>query len=150
MCTTHQIRNYLGRISQPFLDRIDICVEVEKIQYEDLQNVRSEETSERIRERVCAAREIQKRRYQELGILTNSQLKVKEVEKYCHLGAKEKRMMQQAFERMNLTARMYYKVLAVARTIADLDGRENIELVHLAEALSYRTMAQKYWGGGES
>ncbi|MBQ8559253.1 MAG: YifB family Mg chelatase-like AAA ATPase [Tyzzerella sp.] len=150
MCTTPQIRNYLGRISQPFLDRIDICVEVEKIQYQDLQNEGEEETSQTIRERVSAAREIQRKRYQELGILTNSELKVKDVEKYCHLGVKEERMMRQAFERMNLTARMYYKVLAVARTIADLEGKENIELVHLAEALSYRSMDQKYWGGGEA
>lgn len=149
MCTSTQIRNYLGRLSQPLLDRIDICVEVEKVQYADLQNGQQEETSEQIRKRVAAAREIQRKRYAELGILTNSQLRAKDMGRYCHLGPKEEQMMRQAFERMNLTARLYYKVLAVARTIADLEGKEHIELAHLGEALSFRSMDKKYWGGGE-
>ena len=145
MCTTAQVRNYLGKISQPLLDRIDICVEVEKVNYEDLHTVPKEETSEAIRKRVCQAREIQKERYRHLGIFTNSQLLVKDMDRYCHLGKEQEKMMRQAFEKMGLTARTYYKVLCVARTIADLDGREEIELCHLREALSYRTMDQKYW-----
>lgn len=149
ICSMPQIRNYLGKISQPLLDRIDICVEVEKIQYQDLQNAKKEESSEQIRKRVAAARKIQQKRYERLGILTNAQLRGKDIEAYCHLGAKEEQMMQQAFERMNLTARMYYKVLSVARTIADLEGKEDIELVHLGEALSFRSIDKKYWGGGE-
>lgn len=149
MCSAPQIRNYLGRISQPLLDRIDICVEVEKVQYQDLQSMRKEETSEQIRKRVCAAREIQKERYQGTEILTNAQLRGKDMGNFCPLGEKERQMMKQAFESMNLTARMYYKVLAVARTIADLEGKENIELAHLGEALSFRSMDKKYWGRGE-
>ena len=149
MCSSTQIRNYLGRISQPLLDRIDICVEVEKVQYKDLQGAKREETSEEIRGRVCAAREIQRERYRGTGILTNAQLRGKDVERFCPLGTKENQMMQQAFERMNLTARMYYKILTVARTIADLEGKEHIELGHLGEALSFRSIDKKYWERGE-
>ena len=148
VCTSVQIRNYLGRLSQPFLDRIDLCVEVEKIRYQDLKEARREESSEEIRKRVCAARSVQRKRYQNCRVSTNGELCVKEVEQYCRLGLEEEKMMRRAFEQMNLTARMYYKVLAVARTIADLEGEEKITAVHLGEALSYRSMDQKYWGGG--
>ena len=71
------------------------------------------------------------------------------MERFCPLGTKENQMMQQAFERMNLTARMYYKILTVARTIADLEGKEHIELGHLGEALSFRSIDKKYWERGE-
>ena len=149
MCTTAQIHKYLGKISQPLLDRIDLCVDVEKVNYEDLQGGHEEESSVVIRNRVCKARELQKERYQEKGILTNSQLCAKDMEVYCALGMQEERFMKQAFERMNLTARTYYKVLCVARTIADLEGSEKITLVHLREALSYRMIDKKYWGRDE-
>ena len=148
-CTTTQIHKYLGKISQPLLDRIDLCVDVEKVNYEELQGGQKEESSAVIRERVCRAREIQKKRYQDVGILTNSQLGAKDIERYCHLGVQEETFMGQAFERMNLTARTYYKVLCVARTIADLEGAEEISLVHLREALSYRMLDKKYWGREE-
>lgn len=149
MCTTTQIHKYLGKISQPLLDRIDLCVEVEKVNYEDLQGGLQEESSSAIRERVCRARVIQKERYQERGFLTNSQLSVKDMAEYCQLGKQEERLMRQAFEQMNLTARTYYKVLCVARTIADLEGEEDISLVHLKEALNYRMIDKKYWGRNE-
>lgn len=149
LCTTTQIHKYLGKISQPLLDRIDLCVDVEKVNYEDLQNGQAEESSAEIRDRVCRAREVQKERYREKGILTNSQLLAKDIEKYCQLGVQEEKFMRQAFERMNLTARTYYKVLCVARTIADLEEAEEISLVHLREALSYRMIDKKYWGRDE-
>ena len=149
LCTTSQIHKYLGKISQPLLDRIDLCVDVEKVNYEDLQNGQVEESSAEIRDRVCRAREVQNERYREKGILTNSQLLAKDIEKYCHLGVQEEKFMRQAFERMNLTARTYYKVLCVARTIADLEEAEEISLVHLREALSYRMIDKKYWGRDE-
>ena len=149
LCTTSQIHKYLGKISQPLLDRIDLCVDVEKVNYEDLQNGQVEESSAEIRDRVCRAREVQKERYREKGILTNSQLLAKDIEKYCQLGVQEEKFMRQAFERMNLTARTYYKVLCVARTIADLEEAEEISLVHLREALSYRMIDKKYWGRDE-
>ena len=147
-CTYGQIQKYLGKISQPLLDRFDICVEVERVQYEDLMDIEKGESSAQIRDRVIRAREIQKERYKEVGILTNSQLTVKQMEQYCLLGIEEEKLMKQAFQKMNMTARIYYKVLGIARTIADLSGKEQIEVPHLREALCYRMIDKKYWGGG--
>ena len=144
-CSEMQIRSYLNRISQPLLDRIDLCVEVAKVPYEALVDQTEEESSETIQKRVVKAREIQKKRYQTMGIHTNSQLNVKQIEEICVLDEASKKLMEQAFERMGLTARSYHKVLSVARTIADLDEAEKIEVKHLREALSYRTMNLKYW-----
>ena len=143
-CTTPQIQSYLGKLSQPFLDRIDICVEVPKVQYTDLTENRKEEHSEDIRRRIIRAREIQKARYEGTSIYTNAQIGIKENEQYCKLKLTEQDMMRQAYERLNLTARTYHKVLHVARTIADLEGKTEIEGKHLREALSYRSMNVKY------
>ena len=146
-CTPSQIQSYLGKISQPMLDRIDMCVEVERVQYDDLQEEYAAESSETIQERVCRARKIQAERYRNLGIFTNSELSPKQVEEFCALGKEEQDMMKQAFQVMQLTARKYYKILMVARTIADLEGAEQIQMTHLREALSYRMVDSKYWGG---
>ena len=146
-CTPSQIQAYLGKISQPLLDRIDMCVEVERVQYEELKEKQEAETSAVIQERVCRAREIQVKRYSDLGILTNSELNSKQTQKFCVLDEEGEKMMRQAFEVMQLTARKYYKILTVARTIADLDQSENIKTTHLREALSYRMVDTKYWGG---
>ena len=146
-CTPSQIQSYSGRVSQPLLDRIDICVEVERVKYEELNMEREEESSVPIRERVLQARKIQEKRYQKIGIYTNSQLRAKDIPEYCALGEKEERLMRQAFEYFGLTVRKYHKVLGVSRTIADLEGKENIEAHHLREALSYRTPEKNYWGG---
>ncbi len=146
MCTTAQIRNYLGKVSQPILDRIDLCVEVERVAYEELQ-VKEAEDSETIRKRIIRAREIQETRFQGKPILTNSQMSTKEIEQYCKLDADCKKMLKQAYTRLGMTARQYYKVLCVARTIADLEQQEMIALRHLKEAISYRMIDQKYWGG---
>ncbi len=145
-CTPWEIQKYLGRISQPFLDRIDICVEAPRIQYADISQKGEEESSEQIRNRVIKVRQIQQKRYEGTGILTNSMLSVKELDKFCHLKAEGECLMKQAFTALNLTARTYHKILRVARTIADMDGRESIEPVDLKEAISYRTMDKKYWG----
>ena len=145
LCTSTQIQAYLSKISQPLLDRIDICVEAERVAYEDLQGAR-EESSKDIRERVIMARERQKERYKGEGITTNSQLNAEKIKRYCILGSEEEKMMRQAFEKLNLTARMYHKILCVARTIADLAGEEKIGLAHLREAIGYRTLDKKYWG----
>ena len=146
-CTTAQIQSYLGKISHPLLDRIDLCVEVERVNYEDLYEGAEAESSESIRERVMCARERQKERYKDLQIMTNSELSSKEVELFCPLGEEEKQMMKKAFSTMNLTARRYYKILMVARTIADLDNSDAIKEKHLREALGYRIVDEKYWGG---
>ena len=129
------------------LDRIDLCVEVDRVQYEELHQETQEESSEVIQKRVCRAREKQAERYKNIGISTNGELSSKEVERFCMLGKTEEELMKQAFVSMNLSARKYYKILAVARTIADLDEEDCIQVRHLREALAYRMIDEKYWGG---
>lgn len=149
-CTPGQIQNYLGKLSQPFLDRVDICVEAPKVEYEELKLSHAiqeqEESSAEIRERVCRAREIQNKRYRGEEVRFNAMMRVGELEKYCDLGTQEEKLMKQAFDRLALTARSYHKILKVARTIADLEGKERIETAHLTEAVGYRTLDKKYWG----
>lgn len=145
-CTTTQIRGYLGKLSQPLLDRIDICVEVPKVEYDDLTEEIREEASEAIRERIVKARRIQWERYRNCEIKANAHLSIKDMEKYCALDSEGDKIMRQAYEQLGLTARTYHKVLGVARTIADLEGAEDIQGKHLREALTYRTMDAKYWG----
>lgn len=145
-CTQVQIQQYLSRISQPFLDRMDICVEAPQVQYEDLNVKRSQESSEVIRKRVCKTREIQKKRYEGTKIFSNARLGVQEIETYCKLGTEEEKLMKQAFTAMGLTARTYHKILKVARTIADMEGEDEILLPHVKEAIGYRTLDKKYWG----
>ena len=146
LCSDHQIQQYLSGISQPFMDRMDLCAEAPKVEYEKLRGRGEAEESSVIRERVCHAREIQKNRYREEKFLVNAHLGVKELEKYCVLGKEEDDLMRKAFAQYHLTARTYHKVLKTARTIADLASEERIRANHLREALSYRAMDQKYWG----
>lgn len=136
-CTPAQIQAYLGKISQPFLDRIDLCVEAGRVDYENLTEQKKGEASAEIRMRVCRVRNLQKERYEGKKIRRNTQLEGELLKKYCALGTKEEAMMRQAFERFSLTARSYHRILRVARTIADLDGREKISEEHLSEALGY-------------
>jgi magnesium chelatase family protein len=145
-CTPVQIQQYLGKVSQPFLDRMDLCIEAPKVKYEMLINGCREEESMDIRERVCRARDIQNKRYEKLKITTNSMMSVNELEQYCILGGREKRLIKQAFSSLGLTARAYHKILKVSRTIADLDGDMIIGEKHLKEAIAYRTIDKKYWG----
>lgn len=145
-CTPGQIQHYLGKISQPFLERMDICVEAPKIEYKDLHTEKCRESSADIRKRVCAARKLQTQRYGKERSISNAMLGVEELKRWCRLGTQEEAMMETAFSRLGLTARTYHKILKVARTIADLDGKENIEMLHLQEAIGYRAMDKKYWG----
>lgn len=145
-CTPGQIRQYLGKISQPFLDRIDICIETPRIQYEELIMDKKAENSEEIRKRVEDARKIQSNRYKDKKILTNAMLSVGEMKDYCKLGEAEEELMKKAFSSLNLTARTYHKILRVSRTIADLEGEDKISTLHIKEAIGYRTIDKKYWG----
>ena len=149
-CTPGQIQKYLGKISQPFLDRMDICIETPKVVYQDLdrdwKNLSDEETSETIRRRVTEARNIQRERYKGTDIRTNAVLGPREIGHYVELGDRERRMMELAFEQIGLTARTYHKILRVARTIADLDHSEKVTEKHLKEAIAYRSLDKKYWG----
>ena len=144
-CSPAQIQMYLNKISRPFLDRIDLCVEAEAVSYEDLTSERRAESSAQIRKRVCRVRETQKERYRGMEITVNGMLDEKGLKRYCALGAEEKRLMEQAFSVMELTARGYHRILKTARTIADLEGEEQIRESHLKEALGYRMVDKKYW-----
>ncbi|TAH63834.1 MAG: ATP-binding protein [Gottschalkiaceae bacterium] len=145
-CSQKNIERYLGKISGPLLDRIDIHIEVTPVNYSELDNHTDKiESSKEIRERVNKARDIQVNRYKGENIFSNSQLSPKNINKYCKLDTKGKKLIKEAFERLGLSARAYNKVLKVARTIADLDGKENIESCHLAEAIQYRSLDRKYW-----
>ena len=145
-CTPVQIQRYLGKISQPFLDRIDICIEVPRVKFDELRSNVKEESSEMIRKRIQKARKRQINRYQEAGSKYNASLTSVEIEKYCKLNKECEKMMSQAFEVMSLTARTYHKILKVARTIADLDESEQICMEHLQEAFMYRNIDKKFWG----
>ena len=144
-CTPAQIQMYLSRISRPFLDRIDLCVEAPRIRYEELTEDKKSESSAEIRERVYQARKIQKERYRGTGIMTNAMLGADDIKKYCRLGPAENKLMERAFTMMELTVRAYYRIIKTARTIADMDGEEKIGEQHLREALGYRMVDKKYW-----
>ncbi len=146
-CSENEILKYLGRISGPILDRIDICIEAAKIDVSELSHGTScNETSAQIRKRVMEAVKIQQRRFEKDKIRFNSEMNPMQIQKYCRLGMKEQRLMEQIFNTMDLSARAYHKVLRLARTIADLDGAEQIEARHLTEAACYRMMDAKYFG----
>ena len=144
-CSPQAIQKYMGRISGPLLDRIDIQVEVTPVKYEKLQGNEIIETSAKIKERVNKARKIQQKRYENLEIHSNSQLTPTLIEKYCKLGEKEKQILKKAFDTLGLSARAHDRILKVARTIADLDEKENIEIAHITEAIQYRNLDKKYW-----
>lgn len=144
-CTEKSISKYMGKISGPLLDRIDIQVEVTPVKYQKLESDEQPETSDQIRARVNKARKIQIQRYLNLGIYSNSELTPKLIEKYCKLDEKGKRILQNAFQKLGLSARAHGRILKVARTIADLDEKENIEASHILEAIQYRNLDRKYW-----
>lgn len=144
-CTKEQIRKYLSKISGPLLDRIDLQIEVSRVPYQKLDSNKKEETSEEIRKRVNKARKIQLERYKGQEIFSNSELPPALIEKYCKLDSKSKKILEDAFEKLGLSARAYGRVLKVARTIADLDNSRNIKTQHLAEAIQYRSLDRKYF-----
>lgn len=145
-CSINQVKRYLNRISQPLLDRFDICIEAMQMNYKELEAKRKEESSEEIRKRVSIARNMQIERYKGQNIYFNSQLTPRTIKKYCKLDRKEQMLLEQAFIKMNLSARAYHRILKCARTIADLDQSEQIKEKHISEAICYRSLDQKYWG----
>lgn len=144
-CTPQAISRYMGKISGPLLDRIDIQIEVTPVKYQKLEGEQLSESSEKIKKRVDRARKIQQIRYHEHGIYSNSELTPALIEQYCKLDIKCKKLLQNAFEKLGLSARAHARILKVARTIADLDNKEQIETKHLAEAIGYRSLDRKYW-----
>lgn len=136
----------MGKISGPLLDRIDIHIEVTPVKYEKLESEEQVETSEQIKARVNRARKIQLERYKNNKIFSNSELTPKLIEKYCKLDENGKRILENAFKKLGLSARAYGRILKVSRTIADLAGEEKILASHIAEAIQYRNLDRKYWG----
>ena len=139
-CSPIDIKRYHKRISGPFLDRIDLFVEVPRLTKEELVGKPAGEPSETIRGRVRAARERQRARLQADGLWVNAQMGVREIRKYCILSPEAQALLEGAIDRFGLSARAYSRVLKVARTIADLDGHEEIGPAHVAEAVQYRAM----------
>lgn len=145
-CTPAQIEKYRNRISSPLLDRLDIHIEMNEIDYDELTSKASGESSASIRERVCAARRLQRERYKDDGIMFNSQLTPQLMRKYCRMTADAQAMLKQAYEKLRLSARAYTRVIKVARTIADISCDEMIGKQHILEAVQYRGVDDKYWG----
>ena len=147
-CSNTSLRRYFDRISQPLLDRMDICVEAPALSYEDLTGKgKKGESSKEIQKRVVECHEIQCERYKGESFLHNSAIPASRLEEFCSLGKKEQKYMESIYEKMNLTARTYHKILRVARTIADLEQQNEISITHLNEAICYRNVDEKFWGG---
>ena len=144
-CSPAQIHRYLGKISGPLLDRVDLHIHVQPVEYAKLAGEEKAESSAQIRERVNRAREIQRERYQELGIFCNANLSAQHLNTFCPLGQAENSVLEAAFQRLGLSARAYGRIVKVARTIADLAGEENISYLHIAEAVQYRSLDRKFF-----
>ena len=140
-----QIQRYLSKISGPILDRIDIQVEVEPVKYDDLSSKEVLETSEDIRKRVEKARRIQLERYKNEKIYNNANLSARQIKKYIILDEKLEKIIEFAFKKFKFSARSFNKILKLTRTIADLDGSEEIKEEYLLEAIRYRSLSNKYW-----
>ena len=140
-----EMQRYMNKLSGPLLDRIDIHIEVQKVEFEQLAEKRKGESSLAIRERVLKAREVQAQRYKNLNINYNAQMGSKEIEQYCELDDVSKNLIKNAMERLNLSARAYDRILKVARTIADLESSENINASHISEAIQYRSLDRDFW-----
>ena len=147
VCGPGVVQKYLNRISGPLLDRIDIHIEVVPVPFEELSKKTQTETSAEIRERVVKCREIQHRRFAELSIFCNAQMDAKQLRQYCVLNDDCQALLKTAMEKLGLSARAYDRIIKVARTVADLAQSENIETVHLAEAIQYRSLDREHWAG---
>ena len=143
--TQAEMQRYINKLSGPLLDRIDIHIEVQKVEFEQLSDQRKGESSREIRNRVLKAREIQEARYQKLNISYNAQMGAKEIEQFCQLDSASLNLIKMAMDRLNLSARAYDRILKVARTIADLSESENIQSNHIAEAIQYRSLDRDFW-----
>ncbi|MFH1622890.1 MAG: ATP-binding protein [Candidatus Omnitrophota bacterium] len=147
ICTPNQIQRYRSKISGPLLDRIDIHIEVPRIEYKDLTSERICETSAQIRERVNKARAIQRERFSAIGVFCNASMSHKQIRKYCVLGKEEKALLKMAMTELNLSARAYDRILKVSRTIADVEGSDDIKTDHISEAIQYRSLDRDIFFG---
>lgn len=144
-CSEVEVKKYLSRISGPILDRIDVMTEAPRVDIRQLSADMRNESSAKIKARVMEARERQKSRYKGTRYRFNAELGAGDIKEYCRLGDREQEMMEEVFTRMNLSARAYHKIIKVARTIADLDQKQNISTEHLGEAVCYRMNDSRYY-----
>ena len=139
-CTMPQILRYRSKISGPLMDRIDLHVEVPAVKYRDLTGETSGEDSETIKARVNKARGVQRERFTAKKIYSNAQMTSRHLKKYCQIGETSKTLLEQAIDKLGLSARAYTRILKIARTIADLEGVEDIATHHISEAIQYRSL----------
>ena len=144
-CTSGEIAHYLGKISQPLLERIDICTEVPAVSFSKMKKKIPGESSAQIRKRVEAVQEIQRERYKEEKFCFNGELDGRNLEKYCVMTGGADKLLEQAYEQFQFSTRAYHKILKTARTIADMESSEKIKEEHICEALAYRAYDKKYW-----
>lgn len=144
-CPQSRVEKYLAKVSGPLLDRLDIHVDVEPVEFSDLSSVSNEEPSKDIRDRVEKARILQRERYKNFNFSQNSKLCGAALKQFCKLSSSARRLLEDVFKKFGMSARAYDKILKVSRTIADLDGEHLIQDGHVAEAVQYRTMDRKYW-----
>lgn len=145
-CTSNAVTKYLGKISGPMLDRLDIHVEVPPVKYDELKDDgNSAESSAEIKARVDKARKIQNERYKDENITCNARLTPKMLKKYCVLSEDAENILAAAFKNMGLSGRAYDRILKVSRTLADLEAEEKIESRHIAQAIQFRSLDRKYW-----
>ena len=153
-CTPIQIRNYRNKISGPLLDRIDIHIEVPSVSYHELSSLGAGEPSAAIRGRIIAARDIQHNRFKGLPstgsgrrrkVHCNATMRSKDMSKFCQLKEDAQSLLKMAIAELNFSARAYDRILKVARTIADLASKEQIESEHISEAIQYRTLDRQFW-----
>ena len=141
------IQRYVAKVSGPLLDRIDIHIEVPAVQYKELRGGAATEGSAEIRDRVMKARERQRERFLKAGerIFANAQMGTRQIRAYCELGADSERLLERAMQQQGLSARAHDRILKVARTIADLAGRQQLEAEDVSEAIQYRTLDRNLW-----
>ena len=145
-CTPSAVRRYMGRISGPLLDRIDLHVEVTPVSREEMSATAAAESSASIRRRVMAAREIQSARFAGTGIHTNTMMTPSMLRRFCFLTSEARALLERAMDRLQLSARAYDRIIKVSRTIADLAGTEQILPQHVSEAITYRSLDREGWG----
>lgn len=140
-----EMQRYMNKLSGPLLDRIDIHIEIQKVEFEQLAEKKKGEKSDIIRQRVLKAREVQQRRYKDLDISYNAQMGVRQIEQFCELDEASFSLIKSAMEKLNLSARAYDRILKVSRTIADLEESQHILSHHISEAIQYRSLDREFW-----
>lgn len=145
-CSHNQIINYLSKISGPMLDRFDIHLRINPVEFDNISSLKKEESSAEIRERVCKAREIQNNRFKDTDISCNARISDGMIAEVCPLSDEAKELLKNVFEKMGLSARGYNRILKLSRTIADMNGSELIEKKHISQAVQFRSLDRQFWG----